>query len=159
MELTKEPTMQVTYLCPFCGATKIRSIDASSGGLVCDACGRGTAEVPEAIVSGSVRRCLVCGDSELFLRKDFPQRLGVGIVVLGFVLSTLAWYGHQVFLTYGILFATALIDLALFLTMGTVLECYRCHAQYRGAGIQSGHANFDLETHERHRQAAIRTKR
>jgi hypothetical protein len=107
---------------------------------------------------GEAVRCLACPSTELFVRKDFPQRLGVGIVVAGFVGSSVAWYQHQILLSYAILFATALIDVVLYLVMGNVLECYRCHAQYRGLPSHQDQAQFNLETHEKHRQQAARLK-
>jgi hypothetical protein len=109
-----------------------------------------------AVTETDVRRCVVCPSEELFVRKDFPQRLGVGIVVVGIVLSTIAWYYRQVYLTFGIFFATAAIDFVLWLVMGNVLQCYRCQAQYRGVPGLDQHGGFDLETHEKHRQQLAR---
>src|SRR5262245_37147663 len=113
--------------------------------------------VPQGAVTDSdVRRCVACPSEELFVRKDFPQRLGVGIVVVGIVLSTITWYYHYVYLTFGIFFATAAIDFVLWLVMGNVLQCYRCQAQYRGVAGLDQHGGFDLETHEKHRQQLAR---
>ena len=92
------------------------------------------------------------------MRKDFPQRLGVALVILGFVGSSIAWANYNVGLTFAILFVTALIDLALYIVMGESLTCYRCHAQYRGFHENPQHTGFDLETHERYRQTAARLK-
>jgi hypothetical protein len=113
------------------------------------------ADVP-ALDSDRLDRCLVCPSSDLFVRKDFPQRLGVAIVVGGFLASSIAWYFHMVLTTFGILFASAFLDVCLYLVMGNVLECYRCHAQYRDVAQLETHPAFDLETHERYRQAAQR---
>ena len=57
--------------------------------------------------------------------------------------------------TFGILFATALIDVVLYLTVGNLLQCYRCQAQYRGVPGLENHEPFDLETHEKHRQQRL----
>lgn len=109
-----------------------------------------------AVTPHHVQRCVVCPSEELFARKDFPQRLGVAIVVIGIVLSSITWYYRQVYLTYGIFFSTALLDFVLWLVMGNVLQCYRCHAQYRGVAGLDQHGGFDLETHEKHRQQLTR---
>jgi hypothetical protein len=90
------------------------------------------------------------------LRKDFSQRVGVIIVVIGFLLSTIAWGFHLRFLSYAILFATALIDVVMYLTVSNLLQCYRCHAEYRRLAELGEHAQFDLATHERFRQQSIR---
>jgi hypothetical protein len=90
------------------------------------------------------------------VRKDFSQSLGVAIVVVGIVASSVFWAYHMPYWTYGVLFATALIDVVLYLTVGNVLQCYRCQAQYRGTPGLESHGGFDLETHEKHRQQKIR---
>jgi hypothetical protein len=94
----------------------------------------------------------------LFVRKDFPQRWGVTIVVAGFVASSVAWYQHRVLLSFAALFATALVDVILYLLMGNVLQCYRCHAQYRGLPSLQDQAGFSLEIHEKHRQQVARLR-
>jgi hypothetical protein len=108
------------------------------------------------VVDGHFARCLICGCRELFVRSNFPQKLGVAIVVTGVVASSVAWYYHMRFVTLGILFATALIDVVLYLLVGTLSQCYRCHAEYRGLEDPEQHGAFDLETHERFRQQAAR---
>jgi hypothetical protein len=107
-------------------------------------------------LSHKLSSCLICGGQELFIRKDFPQRLGVTIVILGFAASCVAWYFQWIITTFGILFGTAFVDVALYAVMGNVLECYRCHAQYRRIPRLDEHDAFNLETYERHRQLAAR---
>ena len=75
---------------------------------------------------------------------------------MGFALSCVAWFFHMLITTFAILFATALIDVVLYLSLGDVVECYRCHAQYRGLDDMTTHEPFDLEIHERHRQVQAR---
>ncbi len=104
-------------------------------------------------------RCLVCPSTDLFVRKDFPQRLGVLIVAVGIIGSSIAWHYAHLAWTFGILFATALADLVLFALVGNALMCYRCGAQYRGVEEMDAHGQFNLETHEKYRQLAARLKR
>ncbi len=103
-----------------------------------------------------MQRCLVCPSTDLFVRKDFPQRVGVLIVTVGIIGSSIAWYHADLLWTFGILFATALIDVLLYTFVGDALMCYRCQAQYRGVAEMDAHGMFDLETHERHRQLTAR---
>lgn len=148
--------MQITYRCPECGrddrADEIEHRDA----LVCRGCGHAIAIPPGAIEDGHVRRCVVCPSHELFVRKDFPQKLGVGIVVVGLAASCVSWGFAYRFWTYGILFATAAIDAVLYLVFTDCLTCYRCGARYRGPGVTQRHEPFNLETHEKHRQMTAR---
>ena len=150
--------MNVTYNCPACQRTTRAHLAADSASISCTHCQQ-PINVPNGAITGQrINRCLVCPSTELFARKDFPQRLGVALVVIGFVGSSIAWFNYQVLLTFTILFVTALIDLVLYIVMGESLTCYRCHAQYRGFEDIERHGGFDLETHERYRQMAARMK-
>ena len=146
--------MQVTFRCPHCDATARASLALDGSPVVCPECELPLGSTTEG--SDQLVRCLVCPSTELYVRKDFSQKLGVTIVVIGFVLSSIAWYYRQPLLTYGILFATALVDVVLYATVGDMLQCYRCHAQYRGLETLDRHAPFSLEPHERYRQQEIR---
>jgi hypothetical protein len=141
--------------CPGCEQL-FRAALVAGAELVCPHCHQPLVRQVPDLQQNPLVRCLTCPSTELFVRKDFPQRLGVAIVVAGFVASSVTWYHHQVIATFGLLFATALIDVVLYLIMGNVLQCYRCHAQYRGLGEGEDHQGFDLETHERYRQQAAR---
>jgi hypothetical protein len=134
-------------------------VAAESDHLVCPRC-RQQIKIPAGAVDGrQIHRCLVCPSTELYARKDFPQRLGVALVVAGFIGSSIAWAQYQVLWSFAILFGTALLDLVLYIVMGESLTCYRCHAQYRGCEEIERHGGFDLETHERYRQSAARMKK
>lgn len=160
--------MRITYACPSCDATVTQLGAEVARSLVCSRCGA-EVEVPADAISWTnaaggtaeqeiglpvLRRCLVCPSKELFLRKDFPQRVGVAIVVVGFAASCVTWFWQMLVPTFAILFGTAFVDVVLYFVMPECLICYRCNARYRGAG--GTHGNFDLETHERHRQQRIR---
>jgi hypothetical protein len=150
--------MNVTYSCPACHEAARTNVSAETARLVCPHCGQ-QMNVPAGAIAGEqIERCLVCTSTELFARKDFPQKLGVALVALGFIGSSIAWGYYLVWLSFSILFITALVDLGLYIVMGESLTCYRCHAQYRGIQENPQHGGFDLETHERYRQMAARMK-
>lgn len=153
--------MRITYACPACDATVALDGIESRPQLQCTAC-QATIDVPaDGIAAGAppkLRRCLVCPSTELFARKDFPQRLGLWIVVAGLGASCVAWAWRELVLTFAILFGTALIDVMLYLFMPECLSCYRCGARYRGEGIPGNFGGFDLETHEKHRQQLARMR-
>ena len=148
----------VSYTCPHCHAIVRRQVDSSTEELECPSCQRSLTGATASIDGTRLNRCLVCSSADLFVRKDFPQRLGVTLVVLGFAASCVAWFNYNIGLTFGILFATALVDIVLYLLVGNLLECYRCHAQYRGFSPLERHVPFQLEMHERYRQQAARMK-
>ena len=148
--------MHVTFRCPHCDQIGRAEIDAAARELGCPSCRERWPVPAEALADGKIWQCLVCPSTELYIRKDFSQKLGVAIVVVGFVISSVFWYYRMPKWTYGVLFATALIDVVLYFTVGNVLHCYRCQAQYRGVPGLENHGGFDLETHEKHRQQKIR---
>lgn len=146
----------LTARCPYCQQTFQTPLHVGQP-VVCSLCQATLVEdCPDLDCPNTSMHCLACPSHELFVRKDFPQRLGVGIVVTGFAASTVAWFFHRVLLSFAMLFLTALIDVILYFVMGNVLECYRCHAQYRGLASLDGQQAFDLEVHEKHRQQAAR---
>lgn len=104
------------------------------------------------------RRCLACGCTDLWRQKDFSQRLGVTIVAIGVILSTVAMAYMQPELSLGILMAFALADMVLYVVMRDCLVCYRCHARYRRVPNLEQIGTFDLEVNERYRQETIRLK-
>lgn len=148
--------MNVTFACPTCAETVRSGFEPGDAHLDCPHCD-GRIGIPTGAIDGrQITRCLICPSTDLFVRKDFPQRIGVALVAVGIVGSCIAWAYTNVLATFAILFATALADLALYLVVGNALMCYRCHAQYRGVEQMDVHGAFDLETHERYRQMAAR---
>ena len=149
-------SMNITFSCPRCQQGVRTDVQPTDANLDCPHC-RQSITVPSGAFEGDqLCRCLVCPSTDLFVRKDFPQRLGVGLVVLGIVGSSIAWGYSHIVLTFAILFATALADVVLYLVVPDALMCYRCGAQYRMAAGMARHGAFNLETHERYRQQAAR---
>lgn len=148
--------MNVSFVCPRCDQAARTEVSASDTSLVCPSCDQSVAIPENAFDEDRLRRCIVCPSTDLFVRKDFPQRLGVAIVALGIVGSSIAWAYTYTIATFAILFATALIDVVLYLFVPNALMCYRCGAMYRMVAGMDQHGTFDLETHERYRQQAAR---
>ncbi|RLS33456.1 MAG: hypothetical protein DWH79_07065 [Planctomycetota bacterium] len=157
--------MQISHACPACShGVRLEDIE-TLGVLTCPSCGAGMTVPADAFATAGgatgekgarrLTRCLVCPSIDLFVRKDFPQRLGVGIVVAGLAASCVTWAMRELFATFAILFVTALIDVVLYFVVPNCISCYRCGARYRGQGAD-GFGPFDLETHERHRQQVAR---
>jgi hypothetical protein len=148
--------MNVTFTCSSCRQPGRVEFEASDRSLVCASCQQELDLPAGAVVDGQLRRCLVCPSTDLYVRKDFPQRVGVGIVIVGFAISCFTWAHYWLITTFVILFATAFLDLLLYVIVGDALACYRCSAIYRGCLGHERHGAFQLETHERYRQQAAR---
>jgi hypothetical protein len=148
--------MQLVFRCPRCEHSNVSATAESAPQLSCDSCHWQREIPPGDIVGGRPLRCLACGCDDLWRQKDFPQRLGLLMVGLGILFSTIAWARMEPVLAIGILMGFALIDMVLFFVMPDVLVCYRCGARHRGANPSAEHPRFELDIHERYRQEAIR---
>lgn len=106
-------------------------------------------------VSDSIRtqqvvdQCAVCGGRELFIRKDFPQFLGLIIVVVAGIASLFAFRRHEL-LAWGILASAVVLDLVLYTVVRKLTVCYACRAEYRGGTLNPAHEGFDLATSEKY---------
>jgi uncharacterized protein (DUF983 family) len=100
--------------------------------------------------------CAVCGNHEIYKRKDFPQWLGMSILLVAVVLSTVTYYSYQKWWSWSFLIGSAIIDGVMYLMVGDVLVCYRCEAQHRGCTTTESHQPFEITIGERYRQEKIR---
>jgi hypothetical protein len=148
--------MQLVFRCPRCSHPQRADDVEKSPVVVCAGCGWDRPIAPTDIDAGRPTRCLVCGCNDLWRQKDFPQYLGLLMVGLGILLSTIAWAWMEPAIAIGILMGFALLDMVLFMVMPDVLVCYRCASRHRHASPLEDHPKFNLEVHERYRQEAIR---
>ncbi len=150
--------MNVTFCCSQCGKTTRCDLDEGTLDVACRHCSERVVIPTGAVHKEQVNRCLVCPSDELFVRKDFSQRWGVGFILFGFVVSGVALAMRRHMVAFEILGVTAIIDAILYWYTGNVLTCYRCHSEYRDLETMEQHPRFDLEVHERFRQQAARLK-
>jgi hypothetical protein len=99
--------------------------------------------------------CRVCGNAQLYKKKDFPHTLGLTILTLACVASTISYALYDKWLTWAILIGSAAIDGILYLLVKDVVVCYRCQAHHRGIPAGSPVPPFDLVIGERYRQEQI----
>jgi hypothetical protein len=88
----------------------------------------------------------------LFVRKDFPQRVGLGVVVaagVGFL--ALAARPGTFYLGVWVLAGAALLDAVLWFFVKRVTVCYKCHAEFRHIKTNPRHGAFELAVAEKYR--------
>jgi hypothetical protein len=141
--------------CPVCDTPHVLN-DLQSGPELTCSCGTHLAGSPAAMESGRITKCPICGTPELYIQKDFPERVGMAIVGLGVILASIAWANYSWIGTFGILFAFGVVDWIFFYTRKNVTVCYRCLAQYRGMETNPDHHGFDLAIGEKYRQERLR---
>jgi hypothetical protein len=113
--------------------------------------------IPCAAVAGAeLPACRVCGNPELYKKKDFPHGLGLTILTVAILASVVTVYLYQPWLTWTILLGSAAFDGILYLLVGDVVVCYRCNAHHRGFAPSPEHKPFELVIAERYRQERLR---
>jgi hypothetical protein len=97
-----------------------------------------------------IDRCVVCGGQEFFIRKDFPQRLGLALVVVCALVASVFYYYENIPATFAALGTLVVVDTVIYFFVGKVTVCYKCRAEYRGLAYNPDHQGFDLATSEKY---------
>ena len=99
--------------------------------------------------------CPKCGCADLFIRKDFPQKLGLLIVASAAItFFILAANPHRFYIGAWVLVAAAILDALLYLFVPKITTCYRCRADFRDVPINPRHEGFELSVGEKYRGPA-----
>src|SRR5262249_13313874 len=112
--------MELTCECRACGAVDRVADVESAPSLSCRACGHSRDLAPGAFQDGALAACAVCATEDLYIQKDFPHGLGLGIVVAGFAASTAFYYYYMPIAALLVLMATAVLDLLLYYLVSDV---------------------------------------
>jgi hypothetical protein len=133
---------EIAFRCPACGGEATAGLDGLG---CCSSCGGQTKlAVSESLARDRVvDRCAACDGAQLYVQRDFNQKVGLAIVVVGALLAPFTPY-------YASLFAAALIDAVLYTLLPEITICYRCHAHYRGCARNPRHEAFDLHLAEQY---------
>ena len=133
---------EIAFACPGC---KAEVVCAPGAPATCAACGAATTlDVPAAArAGGAVESCPACGSRLLYVQRDFNQKAGLAVVVLGAVLAPFTPF-------YSSLFVAAAVDAGLYALLPDVTVCYRCHAHLRGFARNPNHRPFDLHLAEQY---------
>jgi hypothetical protein len=133
---------EIAFACPTCEAEAMAGLDGRGR---CPKCG---AE-PSLELSASIReqrvvdRCPACQGEQLYVQRDFNQRAGLAIVIVGAALAPFTPY-------YASLFVAAAVDAGLYALLPEIAVCYRCQAYFRGFARNPKHEAFDLHVAEQY---------
>lgn len=96
--------------------------------------------------------CPHCGCQEFFIRKDFPQKLGIAIVVVaGVTFLVLAASRRWFYLGVLVLLAAVVVDLVLYAIVAKITVCYRCRTEFRNVPLNPEHGGYELAVGEKYR--------
>ena len=97
--------------------------------------------------------CPKCGCKDLFIRKDFPQKVGLSIVIVAAVAFLwLASSRQRFYLGAIVLLAAAVLDALLYWFVPKITVCYRCRAEFRDVLINPDHEGYELAVGEKYRR-------
>jgi DNA-directed RNA polymerase subunit RPC12/RpoP len=136
------PRAEIAFSCPRCGKEAVSGLDGRGR---CRSCG----DEPVLALSEDLREsrvveaCPACGSTLLYVQRDFNQKAGLAVVVVGAALAPFTPY-------YSSLMVAALIDAALYALLPEITVCYRCHAHFRGFVRNPRHQAFDLHVAEQY---------
>ena len=134
--------LEIAYRCSQCGREATAGPDGQG---VCIACGQ-QERLDLSGMTGDppmVERCAACGGHQLYVQRDFNQKAGVAIVIVGGLLAPFTPY-------YSSLAIAALVDAGLYLLLPEITVCYRCQAHFRGFRRNPAHQAFDLHVAEQY---------
>src|SRR5947209_2227386 len=127
----------VSFACPECGVpARLRLPSAPV--WQCPACDH---RLPVEVGSTG---CAVCGNAELYKKKDFPHGLGLLILTVACAASVFTYGWYEKWLTWAILIGSAAFDGLLYLWVGDAIVSYRCQAHYRGFHAGDAPKPFEL---------------
>ena len=146
--------MQIRYHCPTDRCVAIieyEPIEECTGTIKCPRCHlqHPIATTESMRQDAIVDHCAVCGGTEMFVRKDFPQHVGVAVVVV-FGLAAIYYFRTSIAIAWSILAGGLFLDLLIYLFIGRVTACYACRAEYRKCLLNPAHTGFDLATSEKY---------
>ena len=139
---------EIAFRCSSCQGEATCGLD---GEARCAGCGAASRLVlsPAIRESRIVDVCPACQGRQLYVQRDFNQKAGLAIVVVGALLAPFTPY-------YSSLFVAGLVDAGLYVLLPEITICYRCHAHFRGFRRNPVHQPFDLhldeqyDTHQAH---------
>lgn len=145
--------MNVRFACPACHQTaRIQLADWAE--WQCPECGH---LVPlHTPKNDDLQACVICGNRDLYKKKDFPHWLGLTILTVACLALIIPYWLYHQWLTWTILIGSAAVDGLLYLWVGDVVVCYRCDAHYRDFTPGEEHKPFELGIAERYRQERLR---
>src|SRR5262249_52629177 len=133
---------EIAFAGPACGEEAVASLDGQGACPHCGAAPR--VDVPAALrLSRVLEACPACGNALLYVQRDFNQKVGLAVVIVGAVLAPFTPF-------YSSLFVAAAVDAALYALLPEVTVCYRCRAHFRGFTRNPRHQPFDLHLAEQY---------
>lgn len=133
---------EIAFRCTACGEEATAGLDGVGS---CQKCGA----TPRLELTPSLRDerivdvCPACNGVQLYVQRDFNQKAGLALVIVGGALAPFTPF-------YSSLFVAAAVDALLYTLLPEITVCYRCHAHFRHFRRNPNHLPFDLHLAEQY---------
>ena len=126
--------MKVNVYCPSCRLPQTLDPEGQAEATACPDC---HSAVPYRLhpVSVPIERCPVCGFDLLYVKKDFPRKIGCLLVAIGAALSI-----PTHFISLAVVLA---LEAIAYPFVPTLTACYRCECEIRGVSPNPSHRPFE----------------
>ncbi len=132
---------EIAFSCPACGGEAVSALDGQGRCRGCDAPAP-LAISAELAETRLIERCPACDGVQLYVQRDFNQRAGLVVVLIGAALAPFTFYVS--------LFVAGAVDALLYVLLPEITVCYRCQAHLRGFRRNPRHQAFDLHVAEQY---------
>ncbi len=105
--------------------------------------------------AGCLCQCPSCGCREIFKRRDFPQVLGLSLVIVSAMLSVGLFAFNYVSSSIAVLLTAVIADLLIYRFTGMCVVCYRCRSEFRELELAESLEPWDLAIGEKYRPARM----
>lgn len=137
--------IEAAFACPGCGREASIPDLAADGALACP-CGFSAPRREEALRGGRLVRCPLCGDPRLYVQKDFSRKVGIGLLVAGFMAAVALGVFRGPWGFFAALVVSVGLDSILYAVAGNVVVCHWCETHLRGG--PEDYPPFDLAVHD-----------
>jgi len=135
--------MRVRFACRACEATVATGDVALPAEAACPRCGAKAAFAAPVGEGGVIDRCPGCAGPHLFLQKEFPRRIGLGIAAAGGVAFMILMGFDYVYSGFATLLGVALLDSIIYRLAPVMTVCYHCQSEFRRHPMNPKHGAFD----------------
>ena len=135
--------MRLRFACRACEGTVATGDVVLPAEAVCPHCGAKAAFAAPTGEGGAIERCPGCAGPHLFLQKEFPRRIGLGIAAVGGVAFLVLMGFDRVFAGFATLLGVALLDSIIYRLAPVMTVCYHCQTEFRRHPMNPKHGAFD----------------
>src|SRR5262249_58116375 len=135
--------MRLRFACRACEATVATGDVTLPTEAACPQCGARAAFAAPSGEGGLIDRCPGCHGPHLYLQKEFPRRIGLGIAAVGGVAFLVLMGFDHVVAGFSTLPGAALLDSLIYRLAPVMTVCYHCQTEFRRHPMNPRHGAFD----------------